>query len=171
MTVLSGGYAAWVAWLDAFGRGEDRSVDDLVPVDESLGPAMFGRLLQRISAAYTARAALWSRTLDQRIAVATEVGGTHELAAALINGRGSLRPLWTLADLPLLPGELRAELRRALTDMLAEIQRSLEDSARRQPGGEEVLGVLREHRLTVVAPPVSVLHSNPARPVGRRVIL
>jgi hypothetical protein len=171
VTVLSGGYAAWAAWLDAFARGDDRPMDDLVPVDESLGPAMFGRLLQRISAAYTTRAGLWSRTLDQRMAVATGVGGMHDLAAALVNGRSSLRPLWRLADSPLLPEQVRAELRRALTDMLAEMQRSLEDSARRWPGGEEVLAVLREHRLTVVAPPAPVPSPSPAPPVGRRVIL
>jgi hypothetical protein len=170
VTVLTGGYASWVGWLDAFARGEDRPASDLVPVDESLGPAMFGRLLQRVSAAYTARAGLWSTTLDQRIAAAAS-GGISELGAVLVNARGTLRPLWAFADSPLLPAAVRTEMRRALTEMLAEAQRSLEDSARRQLGGEEVLAVLREHRLTVVEAPAPVPPPVAASGGGRRVIL
>lgn len=169
MTVLTGGYASWVGWLDAFARGEDRPSTDLVPVDESLGPSMFGRLLQRISTAYTARAGRWSTILDERIAAAAS-GGVSELGAVLMNARNTARPLWALAESSLLPVTLRAEMRRALTEMLAETQRSLEDSARRQLGGEEVLAVLREHRLTVVPAPAPV-PSPVVAPAGRRRVI
>lgn len=171
MTVLSGGYASWAGWLDAFARGEDRPTTGLVPVDESLGPAMSARLLNRIAAAFTRRTGLWSHTLDRRISAATRLGGLAELGATLVAARAGLRPLWALADSALLPAELRSELRRALTEMLEQSQRSLEDSARRELGGEELLAVLREHRLTVAAPPVPPSTPVPARAPGRRVIL
>jgi hypothetical protein len=168
MTV-SGGYAAWAGWLDAFAGGEDHPTGHLVAVDESMGPEMFGRLLGRISGAFTARAALWSQTLDRRMSAATAASrGLQELGAVLVGSRAALRPLHAFADCPLLPETLRQEMRRALTEMLHSAQRSLEDSARRLPAqGDQVLAVIRDHRLTVpvAAPP-------PARPpTGRTVIL
>jgi hypothetical protein len=166
---LSGGYAAWVDWLDAYARGDDRPTDRLVAVDESMGPDMFGRLLGRISAAFTARTALWSTTLDRRMASATASGrGLQELGAVLVGARAALRPLRAFADWPLLPEALRQEMRRALSEMLQSAQRSLEDSARRLPArGDQVLAVIREHRLTtpVAAPPAA------RPPTGRTVIL
>lgn len=171
MTVPSGGYANWAGWLDAFARGEDRPTTGLVPVDESLGPAVNARLLNRIAAAFTRRTGLWSQTLDRRISAATRLGGLPELAATLVTARAGLRPVWALADCALLPAELRTELRRALTEMLEQTQRSLEDSARRELDGEELLALLREHRLTVAAPAVAPATPVPARAPGRRVIL
>lgn len=157
-------YAAWVEWLAAFERGEDRPMLHLQPIDAAAAPSMTGRLLNRIAAAVTARAGLWSAALDRRIAASS---GDFELGAVLVGARTGLLPLYALADSPLLPPEMRTELRRALTEMVEKTQRNLEDSARRQLGAEDLLAVLRDHRLTTAPRPVP-----PARPAtGRTVII
>lgn len=164
MTVVEGGYAAWLDWLAAFERGEDRPSGHLVRVDGTLGPEMTGRLLTRVSAAYSARAARWSETLDRRIASSQ---GLSDLAGSLVAARSALRPLWTLAESELLPVTMRQDMRRALTDMVSSTQLSLEDIAGRRVDGAELVGVLRQHRLTT---PLSTTPP-PRPPSGRTVIL
>lgn len=164
MTFVHGPYADWLDWLAAFERGEDRPAGHLVPVGEALGPDMAGRLLARVSGAFTARAARWSETLDRRIGSSR---GLTDLAATLVTARGGLRPLWALAESALLPEAMRVDMGRALTEMVATTQRTLEDSAGRRTDGAELLAVLRQHRLST---PVPV--APPARPPsGRTVIL
>jgi hypothetical protein len=163
---VSGPYAAWASWLTAFGRGEDLSADQLVPVDEDMGPHMQSRVLQRLNEAFVARQRVW----DQALVRDLDADGLSALT--LVAARIRLRPLVALTRNPLLPDTVRTALRDALTETVRSAQRSIEDSVRRQPGAvDRLLGVVRENALTAALsepPPVTAPRAGPA---GRTVIL
>lgn len=171
---VPGPYGAWVAWLDAFARGEDRPCGHLVRIGEELGPHMQARLLARLADAFHERQRRWNDALVRDLAA---VDGTPlSLAAALTAAKARLAPLVRLAENPLLPRELRAEIRRALTETVRSAQRSLEDSASRNPmGTDRLVGVVRENSLeTALAGAPAMQRPEQARsavPPGRRVIL
>jgi hypothetical protein len=161
MTAAHGPYASWASWLDAFGRGEDLRSEHLVTLDERVGPHMQQRLLQRVAAAFEARAQLWADRLRRRLG-AGALRSHAELAYALVNARGGLAPLLRLADDARLPEPVRTELRAALRTMVDNAQRSLEDSVRVGQGGSEPLvAVIRENSL------VAALTARPAPTGGR----
>jgi hypothetical protein len=168
----SGGYAAWCHWLDAFARAEDLDTARLVPVDGSLGPAMFERLVQRINAAFVARVEHWNRVLNGRLEAATASGrGIAEVEAVLLGARLALRPIFALTESVLLLESLRAELRRVLVEALTSLQRSLEDSVRHQTSHrDDLLAVIRNQSLTRPVPPAAS-PATPGPPAGRSVLL
>ncbi|TCK22272.1 hypothetical protein [Pseudonocardia endophytica] len=172
MRTAHGPYAEWVSWLDAFARGEDLPSRHLTVVDEQLGPHMVGRLLDRLAAAFRARADRWTDTLRRHLDVGP-LGTPTELAAILVAARGRLRPLTALAADPRLPEEVRTALSTALRDLTGQAQDSLEQAVRRRPGADRLIATVRENRLTAVPPPAPPMASPgaPPPPVGRRVIL
>jgi hypothetical protein len=173
-----GPYRAWASWLEAFGRGEDLPNRHLVPLDEHLGVAMRERLLDRLAAAFRARADIWADMLRRHLA-AGAIREPRELGATLVAARARLQPLRALAADLRLPEEVRTALTDALREMVAEAQRSLESSARREPrGAEELIAVIRENHLSAAlsvpihpAGPAAQGRPQPPPPVGRRVIL
>ncbi len=160
-----GPYAAWADWLTAFGRGEDLPDTHLVPVDDTMGPDMQARILQRINAAFVARQELWVLAFarDQDAFELTHL----RLATNLVQARERLRPLVRLCRNTLLPEPVRATLTDALTDAVRSTQRSLEDSVRDTP---VLLTVVRDNALTAALVAPSRV-DEPERPAGRSVIL
>jgi hypothetical protein len=169
-----GPYAAWVSWLDAFARGEDLPSQHLAAVDDRLGPHMQQRLLQRVAAAFEARARMWNETLRRHLA-ASVAREPAELGTLLVAARGRLAPLCELSTDHRLPAEVRQSLHDALSEMISGAQQNLEDSARRQPyGAEQLLAITRENNLTgALRPPqMPPQRTQPLPPAaGRRVIL
>jgi hypothetical protein len=160
-----GPYAAWASWLTAFGRGEDLPATDLVPVDDTMGPDMQARVLQRVNAAFVARQDLWSKAFarDQDAFDLTHL----RLATTLVQARERLRPLVGLCRNDLLPESARAALTDALTDAVRSTQQRLADAVRRDPA---LLTVVRDNDLTAVFSTPSRVDV-PERPAGRSVIL
>lgn len=173
MRTAHGPYAAWVSWLDAFGRGEDLPSGHLTVVDEQLGPQMVGRFLERLETAFRARAERWGDTLRRHLDVGP-LGSPTELAAILVAARRRLRPLTALANDRRLPEQVRTSLSTALREMTEQAQDSLEQAVRRKPvGADRLIATVRENRLTTVPSPAPRPASPgaPPPPVGRRVIL
>jgi hypothetical protein len=169
----SGGYAAWCGWLDAFAAGADLDPAALCRVDDSLGPAMFGRLVDRINEAFLARVGGWNETLTRRLGAAVASGrGVREVGAVLFGARLALRPIFALADSPLLREGIGSGLRAALGEALASAQRGLEESVRQVPDRrEELLMVIREQSLTRPALPAPAPAPSTRPPSPRSVIL
>lgn len=173
MLTTPGPYAAWASWLDAFARGEDLPDHHLPPVDEQLGPHMQQRLLQRVAAAFQARARIWNETLRRHLA-ASAARDPAELGALLVAARGRLQPLRELAASSRLPSEVRQSLHDALSEMISGAQQNLEHSVRRQPhDAERLLAIARENSLAgALKPPRMPAHrTQPPPAAGRRVIL
>lgn len=175
MVAAHGNYAAWAAWLEAYGRGTDLPSRHLTAIDDGLGPHMQERLLLRIKAAFEERTRLWSETLRRHLESGA-VREVRELGAALVAARGRLQPLRLLTTDPRLPEPVRSGMRDALAEMLRSSQDSLENSVRRQPrDSERLLAVVRENTLTAaldppVLPPARTGSALPP-PAGRQVII
>jgi hypothetical protein len=177
---VSGPYADWTGWLDAFSRGETPPADHLVPLDAELGPHVQQRLAERVAAAVFARTDLWSKLLQRDLSHAAGRGATA-MESALIEARSRLRPLVALAHNTLLPEELRTQLSDWLRRTLTMTQRDLEDSARRSPveSGRLQTIVRSTSLLTVLDAPQAATGIGvgspppafPGRQQGRRVIL
>ena len=54
-----GGYAMWVAWIEALRRGENRDTSGLSPIDGRMGSYVEARLLERLSTAFSERVRQW----------------------------------------------------------------------------------------------------------------
>ena len=173
MRITPGSYASWVSWLDAFARGEDLPDQHLSAVNEQLGPHMQQRLLQRVAAAFEARARMWNETLSRHLA-ASVAGEPAELGALLVAARGRLQPLRALSTDHRLPAEVRQSLAEALSEMIRGSQENLEHSVRRAPQeAERLLAVARENSLAgaLASPRMPAHRTQPPPPAGRRVIL
>ncbi|TCO59751.1 hypothetical protein [Actinocrispum wychmicini] len=162
-----GAYAAWVEWLDAFGRGEDRPADHLRPVDAGMGPQMLDRLLGHVQRVFRERQHRWNDVLLRDLR-ALNAQSTSAIEVMLTSARTRLAPLRAFADHPGFPEDLRALLRDGLAETVRSAQSSLEDSTRRAPF--EVQSAVRRNKMTVpLAPPPT--SPAPAPAPGRRVIL
>lgn len=173
MLTTPGSYAAWASWLGAFARGEDLPNHHLSPVDDQLGPHMQERLLQRVAAAFEARARTWNETLRRHLAAGVARDPT-ELGSLLVAARGRLQPLRELTTNSRLPAEVQQRLHDALSEMISGAQQNLEHSVRSQPhGAERLLAVARENSLAgaLTSPRMPTHHPQPPPAVGRRVIL
>jgi hypothetical protein len=155
-------YAAWVDWLTAFGRGEDRPATHLVAVTEELGPDMYARVLHRLHEAFVARHRLWVEALQRDIDTLPAALATH-----LVNARARLRPLVELTRSELLPEPERAALTEALTDAVRSTQDSLANDVRRD---DALTAIVRDNDLTVALTAASRVDEPETGPTGRTII-
>jgi len=170
MRNVSGPYAAWASWLDAFGRGEDLPTTHLPPISEEMGPDMQERLLRRINQAFVARQDWWVAAFvrDREQAEPTPLG----LATNLIDARARLRPLVALTRSELLSAPMRAVFGEALEKVVRDSQRNLENSVRRQTHNvDAMLTTVRENDLTRALTTPSTVDSPRNRPGGRTIIV
>jgi hypothetical protein len=168
-----GPYAVWCAWLDAFAEGDDTPPDGLPPVDpHALGGRAAGRIAERCAEALNARLRRWHHALQHDLDGAN---GVESLERALRAARHRATPLRALAGSELLFDELRESLSEGLTNALAEAQRTLEDSVRRDRAlGENALRVVRNARIDRPLAAVLDLPAEPtvpSAPAGARSIL
>jgi hypothetical protein len=165
-----GPYAAWVSWLDAFGRGEDAPSGHLTPVDQGLGPEMLARLTAHVATAFHDRQRRWSAALvrDQQLLLADPANAGTAIAVILHNARTLLAPLVAFTALAVFPAQLRENLRTALEQTVRSAQQSLADSAREAP--EQLRNAIAANSLLpALTRPSTAAHTGP--PPVRRVIL
>ncbi len=168
----SGPYSAWVAWLDAFGRGQDLPAGHLPPIGEDMGPHMRERLLSHLVEAFSRRQRRWVDALvrDRELLAVDPARATMAIAAMLAAARARLAPLYALTENGLLGAEVRANLADALKETVGSAQQTLEDSVRDAP--VDLQAAIRMNSLLSAS-----TRSRPAvQPVagqgpGRRVIL
>jgi hypothetical protein len=165
-----GSYAAWVTWLEAFGRGEDLPDRHLQRVDGQLGPQMFERLLSHVNTAFRERQRRWNDVLvrDLRALSPSSADAVTAIEVMMTSARTRLASLRAFADHPAFPEDLRQLLRDALADTVRSAQTTLEDSTRRAPF--EVQSAVRRNTMTVpLTRPTGP--TQPGPPPGRRVII
>ncbi|MEJ2868962.1 hypothetical protein WCD74_14410 [Actinomycetospora sp. OC33-EN08] len=121
----AGGYAAWVAWIDAFRRGDDGGLEGLAPIDGRMGTYVEARLLERLSLAFSERVRAWQGALGERI-VARPPADDAAVAALLREALPALGPLVRVADSPVLPHAVAA----AMHDLVAQTRAGAEDAVR-----------------------------------------
>jgi hypothetical protein len=160
-----GAYAAWVGWLEAFGRGEDLPAGHLQPVDIRLGPQMFDRLLGHVTQAFRERQRRWNDVLARDLG--TLKPEVTAIEVMMTSARTRLAPLRAFAEHRAFPEDVRQLLRDGLAETVRSAQKTLEDSARHAPF--EVQSAIRRNVLTVPITPPSP--ANPGPGPGRRVIL
>jgi hypothetical protein len=125
-----GGYAMWVAWIEAFRRGENRDTAGLPPIDGHMGSYVEARLLERLSAAFSERVRQWQTVLGARI-VATRPGDEAAVTALLREAASGLEPLARTAGSPLLPRSMSLAMHDLLGQVRAGARDAVEESARR----------------------------------------
>jgi hypothetical protein len=171
------GYAEWAAALDRFAAGDDPVVGEMEAGRFDWGPVAAERLAQRVHDAFFARL----RTAQQRLQRDLDHARGSEplLAQALVNVRAVLAPLARVARLPALTDSLRSHLAAELDGLAAEMQSSLEASARAdRAGGERMLALVRANAIRVPWPAASIpaqaaatppaAPASPAAPPGAR---
>lgn len=125
-----GGYAMWVAWIEAFRRGENRDTAGLSPIDGRMGSYVEARLLERLSAAFSERVRQWQTVLGARI-VAAPPGDEAGVSALLRDAASGLEPLARIAGSPLLPRSMSLAMHDLLGQVRAGARDAVEESARR----------------------------------------
>jgi hypothetical protein len=125
-----GGYAMWVAWIEAFRRGENRDTSGLPPIDGGMGSYVEARLLERLSAAFSERVRHWQTVLGARI-VAAPPADEPAVAALLREAAAELEPLARVAGSPLLPRSMSLAMHDLLGQVRAGARDAVEESARR----------------------------------------
>jgi hypothetical protein len=127
---VQGGYALWVAWIEAFRRGDDRDIAGLPPIDGRMGSYVEARLLERLSAAFSARVRDWQTVLGTHIVAAPPVDA--DAVDTLLRDAGSgLEPLARLAGSSLLPRTMSLAMHELLGQVRAGARDAVEESARR----------------------------------------
>ncbi len=166
-----GPYAAWVSWLEAFGRGEDLPGTHLPPISEDMGPHMQERLLRHVSEAFHSRQRRWSAAVqrDRQLLLVDPARAATALAVLMHNAKNVLGPLREFTEHPRFPPELRKSLRVALRDSVTSAQRSLEDSTREAPA--ELRAAVRTNSLVPALTRPRAVTPKPGGAPGRRVIL
>jgi hypothetical protein len=124
------GYALWVAWIEAFRRGENRDTAGLPPIAGGMGSYVEARLLERLSAAFSERVRQWQTVLGARI-VATPPGDEAAVTALLREAASGLEPLARIAGSPLLPRSMSLAMHDLLGQVRAGARDAVEESARR----------------------------------------
>jgi hypothetical protein len=125
-----GGYAMWVAWIDAFRRGENRDTAGLPSIDGRMGSYVEARLLERLSAAFSERVRQWQTVLGARI-VAAPPGDEAGVTAVLRDAASGLEPLARIAGSPLLPRSMSVAMHDLLGQVRVGARDAVEESARR----------------------------------------
>lgn len=125
-----GGYALWVAWIEAFRRGEDRDTTGLPSIDGRLGSYVEARLLERLSGAFSERVRHWQGVLGARI-VADPPPDEGGVAALLRDAAPGLEPLARIAGSPLLPRSMSLAMHDLLGQVRAGARDAVEQSYRR----------------------------------------
>ena len=125
-----GGYALWVAWIEAFRRGENRDTGGLSPIDGGMGSYVEARLLERLSAAFSERVRQWQTVLGARI-VASPPGDEAAVTAVLREAASGLEPLARIAGSPLLPRSMSLAMHDLLGQVRVGARDAVEESARR----------------------------------------
>jgi hypothetical protein len=128
--VGQGGYAMWVAWIEAFRRGENRDSAGLAPIDGRMGSYVEARLLERLSAAFSERVRQWQTVLGARI-VAAPPGDEAAVTTLLRDAASGLEPLARIAGSPLLPRSMSLAMHDLLGQVRAGARDAVEESARR----------------------------------------
>ena len=128
--VGQGGYAMWVAWIEAFRRGENRDTAGLPPIDGGMGSYVEARLLERLSAAFSERVRQWQSVVGERIVAAPPVDEAA-VTALLRDAAPGLEPLARLAGSPLLPRSMSLAMHDLLGQVRAGARDALEESSRR----------------------------------------
>jgi hypothetical protein len=120
----------WVAWIEAFRRGENRDTTGLPPIDGGMGSYVEARLLERLSAAFSERVRQWQTVLGARIVAAPppDEGG---VTALLREAAAGLEPLAAVAGSPLLPRSMSLAMHDLLGQVRAGARDAVEESARR----------------------------------------
>lgn len=161
----------WVAWLEAFSRGDDKPTDHLptLALDE-LGSVGARRVSERCEDALNRRLGVWSRVFNSDLTNATDA---HALRIALIRCRRRLEPLRQLANSALLFHELREAMTIELERAIASAQAELEDHVRRDlHARKEVLAIVLEQPLTQpITLEIGDSEQVPLPHAGRRVLL
>lgn len=127
---VSGTYAAWVTWLEAFRRGEDPGYDRLEPIDGRLGSYMEARLLDKLSSAFTERVRQWQADLADAV-VRRPPPDAPTAAAMLREASARLDPLARLAGSALLPPPLATAMHSSLRGVRDGAREALDDAWRR----------------------------------------
>ncbi|NMO92486.1 hypothetical protein [Actinomycetospora sp. TBRC 11914] len=125
-----GGYAMWVAWIEAFRRGENRDTAGLPPIDGGMGSYVEARLLERLSGAFSERVRQWQTVLGAQI-VAAPPTDDAAVSALLREAASGLEPLARVAGSPLLPRSMSLAMHDLLGQVRAGARDAVEESARR----------------------------------------
>ena len=125
-----GGYAAWVAWIEAFRRGENRDTTGLPAIDGRMGSYVEARLLERLSTAFSERVRQWQTVLGDRI-VAAPPADEAGVTALLRDAASGLEPLARIAGSPLLPRSMSLAMHDLLGQVRVGARDAVEESARR----------------------------------------
>ncbi|MCD2192314.1 hypothetical protein LQ327_02745 [Actinomycetospora endophytica] len=135
--VAQGGYAMWVAWIEAFRRGEDRDTTGLPSIDGGMGSYVEARLLERLSAAFSERVRQWQSVVGERIVAAPPVDEVA-VTALLRDAAPGLEPLARVAGSPLLPRAMSLAMHDLLGQVRAGARDAVEESSRRarEPAAE-----------------------------------
>jgi len=138
-------YADWSIALERFAQGDD---DETVLLSMAQGqldwtPGVATLFSERIHAVLDVRVQTLSTRLDRSFSYSRD---EVEVVRALLDARRHLGLLHRLASVPALPDVLRTHLLELLEKVAQRMQRSLEDSARRQ-NAEPLLRTLRHHDL------------------------
>ncbi|MFD9736270.1 hypothetical protein [Umezawaea sp. NPDC059074] len=166
-----GPYAAWVSWLEAYGRGEDLPIGHLAPIDPRMGPEMFERLMAQVDKAFTARQRRWTEALgkDLRGLSGDPVNGVSAVAVVLNNARRRLGPLRAFTEHPAFTSEMQESLRDSLKKTVKSAQESLVKTTKYAPF--ELRAAVRDNDLLRALPSPPAVPLTQAPPQGRRVIL
>jgi len=167
-----GPYAAWVSWLEAFGRGEDLPIGHLAPIDPRMGPKMFERLMVQVNKAFAARQRLWTEALgrDVRGLSGDTVTGVASVVVVLTGARRRLAPLRAFTEHPAFTPKMRDTLRESLEKTVSSAQKSLVKTTKDAPF-ELQSAVRGNDMLRALAPPPPPVPPTSAPRQGRRVIL
>jgi hypothetical protein len=130
VAVAQGGYALWVAWIEAFRRGEDRDIAGLPAIDGGMGSYVEARLLERLSAAFSERVRHWQSVLGDHI-VAAPPADEAAVTALLRDAAPGLEPLARVAGSPLLPRSMSLAMHDLLGQVRAGARDAVEESSRR----------------------------------------
>jgi hypothetical protein len=127
----------WVAWIEAFRRGEDRDTAGLPSIDGGMGSYVEARLLERLSASFSERVRQWQSVLGERIVAAPPVDEVA-VTALLRDAAPGLERLARVAGSPLLPRTMSLAMHDLLGQVRAGARDAVEESSRRvrEPAGE-----------------------------------
>ncbi len=171
-------YAEWSRWLDVFASGGDdeAALQAMAAGRLDWTPGVANLFSERMQAVFDRRLKDCGARLDRSFAHSRH---DVDVVRALLDGRRHFALLYRLANLVSLPEVLRSHLRDSLDKVAAQMQQSLEDSARRERA-DGLLQTLRHHDLrqfrpvaadAAAPPPVSAAAPQGAPAPSRRRLL